>query len=70
MPLPQFERGETEIKGITYNQMFDLLVSRVVYYRHGKTDPEAFAQNVCCHVESLMGIYPNVKIEKRKPWPS
>lgn len=62
------ERGQTEIKGITYQQLYEMLVERVLYYRHGQTDPEAFAQNVCVQVEKLMGIFPNVKKEGRGKW--
>jgi hypothetical protein len=64
------KRGDTEINGVTFHQIYDLMVNRVVYYRHGSTDPEAFAQNICCQIEKLMGIYPNVdgmRPEEKQP---
>lgn len=54
-------RGETEVRGITFEQLFKLYKSKVeiIAATKGNFDPEGAAQNFCCEVEKAMGIYPN-----------
>ena len=53
-------RGETEIKGISFKDMYELVLARIEYFHPDKCDPDAFCQNICCEIEKKMGIYPNV----------
>jgi hypothetical protein len=60
------ERGQTQIHGITYADLYRIILARLEFYDSDTSDPEAFCQKVCCEVEKAMGIYPNVpKIRRR-----
>jgi hypothetical protein len=58
-------RAQTEVKGITYEQLYKCFCMRLEYLAENY-DPDAVAQNFCCEIEKLMGIYPNVPgLERR-----
>ena len=53
-------RGETEIVGVTYRQLYDIVRKKLDHFHPDRSDPDAFCQDVCCQVERVQGIYPNV----------
>lgn len=53
-------RGQTQVTGLTYSQLYNIVRERIEYFRERSSDPDAFCQNVCCEVEKVAGIYPNV----------
>lgn len=58
------ERGETEIRGVTIKQVYEIVRNKLNYFDTYKSDPDAFCQDVCCRIEKRMGIYPNVPFAK------
>jgi hypothetical protein len=56
----QGERGLTEISGVTYRQLYDIVRRKLDYFHPDRSDPDAFCQDMCCQVEKAQGIYPNV----------
>lgn len=56
----QGERGLTEISGVTYRQLYDIVRRKLDYFHPDHSDPDAFCQDMCCQVEKAQGIYPNV----------
>lgn len=70
MPQPQTflgTRGETEISGVTYEQLYMIVRRKLDYFHPDKCDPDAFCQDMCCQVEKAQGIYPNVPALRRPP---
>lgn len=51
---------ETEIEGVTYRQLYDIVRRQLDYFHPDRSDPDAFCQDMCCQVEKAQGIYPNV----------
>lgn len=68
------ERGKTEVKGLTYRDIYDCAIiglfraSGIQEQRRASVydidlneiDPIAFIQNMTCEMEKRQGIYPNV----------
>lgn len=53
-------RGQTEIAGVTYAQLYDIVRRKLDYFHPDRSDPDAFCQDMCCQVEKAQGIFPNV----------
>lgn len=60
MEHPQYERGQTEIAKITYAQLYAIVLHKLEDFHPDRSDPDAFCQDLCCEVEKVQGIYPNV----------
>lgn len=56
----QGKRGLTEIRGVTYRQLYDIVRRKLDWYHPDRSDPVAFCQDMCCQIEKIQGIYPNV----------
>jgi hypothetical protein len=56
----QGTRGDTEVSGVTYRQLYDIVRRKLDWYHPDRSDPDAFCQDMCCLVEKAQGIYPNV----------
>lgn len=56
----QGTRGQTEIKGVTFAEVYDIVLRKLEYFHPERSDPDAFCQDMCCEIEKKMGIYPNV----------
>jgi hypothetical protein len=52
-------RALTEVKGITFQDLYKIALDRITLVRPN-SDPDAVCQALCCEVEKAMGIYPNV----------
>ena len=52
-------RGGTEIKGITFAQLYRIVMARLDHLQDD-FDPDATCQQVCVEVEKAMGIFPNI----------
>jgi hypothetical protein len=59
----QGTRGETEISGVTYRQLYDIVRQKLDYFHPARCDPDAFCQDMCNLVEKAQGIYPNIPDE-------
>jgi hypothetical protein len=51
-------RALTEVKGITFEQLYGLVKDRLQWVTQN-SDHDAVCQALCCEVEKAMGIYPN-----------
>lgn len=51
-------RANTEVKGITFEQLYGLVKDRIQWVT-ATSDYDAVCQALCCEVEKAMGIYPN-----------
>ena len=57
------QNADVEIWGITFGQFYRNACDRFEYYGG---DPEAAAQNFCCEIEKMMGIFPNTSPSEPK----
>lgn len=57
------QNADVEIRGITFGQFYRNACDRFEYYGG---DPEAAAQNFCCELEKMMGIFPNTSPSEPK----
>ena len=53
-------RGETKIEGVTYADVYRIVRRKLDYFHPDQSDPDAFCQDMCCQIEKLQGIFPNV----------
>jgi hypothetical protein len=56
----QGTRGETQISGVTYRQVYNIVREKLEYFDSDRDDPDAFCQDMCCLIEKAQGIYPNI----------
>jgi hypothetical protein len=56
------ERGKTLVKGLTMRDVSDCIRRgfALATTEHDSVDPVAVAQNACCEIEKMMGIFPNL----------
>jgi hypothetical protein len=65
----QNERRNTEIKGITLNQLTQAVMNILNFFKEHEPDLtiqdedsfDVIARNICLEVEKAMGIYPNIR---------
>jgi hypothetical protein len=56
----QSVRARTEIKGVEFIHLYNLLMDKLEYFDSDRSDPDAFCQDVCAQIEKHMGIFPNL----------
>ncbi len=64
-PSSYGERNETEIKGISFSQMTEIILSltqEIPEFFNPHSDNVALSQCLCVEIEKAMGIYPNIKL--------
>ena len=54
------ERGKLELRGVRMRDVADA-VTTALHRLDVECDDECVAQNVCCLLEHLMGVYPNLR---------
>jgi hypothetical protein len=56
------ERGKTSVEGLTMRDVSDCIRRGIALAtsKYGGLDPVAAAQNTCCEIEKMMGIFPNL----------
>lgn len=59
---PDSNRAQTEVK-ITFEQLYKIVREKLYYFHPDTSDPDAFCQDMCCRIEEIMGIFPNINIE-------
>jgi hypothetical protein len=59
------ERGMTLVKGLTMRDVSDCIRRGIALAtrEYDGMDPVAVAQNACCEIEKMMGIFPNLTPE-------
>jgi hypothetical protein len=55
------KRREQEVTGVTMRQLYELVRGKLESYDSATSDPDAFCQDMCCEIEKLMGIFPNIE---------